>query len=134
MKHILLSLTLVFAFPLFAQDARDTAIQGVISGQFDAFIAEDVEEAWSYASPTIQGMFRTPQNFGMMVENGYPMVWRPTDTQFMELRDEGGSLWQRVQVGDSSGVYHLLDYKMVQIAGEWRIDAVMYLEQVGVGV
>ena len=25
MKHILLSLTLVFAFPLFAQDARDTA-------------------------------------------------------------------------------------------------------------
>ena len=62
------------------------------------------------------------------------MVWRPTDTQFMELRDEGGSLWQRVQVGDSSGVYHLLDYKMVQIAGEWRIDAVMYLEQVGVGV
>ena len=134
MKHFLLALALLFAAPLFAQDARDSAIQGVISSQFDAFIAEDVDEAWSYASPTIQGMFRTPQNFGSMVENGYPMVWHPTNRQFMELRDEDGSLWQRVQVGDMSGVYHLLDYKMVQIDGEWRIDAVIYLEEVGVGV
>ncbi|MBV7410309.1 DUF4864 domain-containing protein [Maritimibacter sp. DP1N21-5] len=117
-----------------AQMAPDSAIEAVISNQFDAFLDEDVDKAWTYASPTIQGMFRTPENFGNMVENGYPMVWAPTSTEFLELREEAGGLWQRVQVGDMSGTVHLLDYKMVEIDGSWRIDAVVYLESVGVGV
>ncbi|MBV7378205.1 DUF4864 domain-containing protein [Maritimibacter dapengensis] len=117
-----------------AQEGAETAIQGVISDQFDAFLDEDVNTAWTYASPTIQMLFRTPENFGAMVRNGYPMVWAPTETKFLELRDEDGVPWQRVQVRDAAGQYHVLDYKMVETPDGWLIDAVEFIESIGVGV
>lgn len=117
-----------------AQEGDEGAIQGVISDQFAAFLDEDVDTAWTYASPTIQMLFRTPENFGAMVRNGYPMVWAPSETQFLELRDEDGVLWQRVQVRDAAGQYHLLDYKMVETPNGWLIDAVEFIESLGVGV
>jgi hypothetical protein len=64
----------VMAAPAFAQEVE---IAETINGQMEAFRGQDVVGAFAYASPLIQGIFGTPENFGKMVEQGYPMVWTP---------------------------------------------------------
>ncbi len=135
MRRLILSFVLTAAMGAagFAQVARDPAIEGTIQSQFDAFLKEDVTTAFSFASPNIKGLFGTPENFGRMVQNGYPMVWRPSDVQYLELREVAGQLWQRVMVTDQGGRTHLLDYQMIQTPDGWQINAVQLLPQVGVG-
>jgi len=135
MHRLLLSLVLLWlpAFAAPAQEARDPGIETTIQQQFDAFRADDVARAFSFASPTIKGLFGTPETFGLMVRNGYPMVWRPADVQFLDLRDVAGALWQRVMVTDQDGRTHLLDYQMVKTGQNWQINAVQLLPSVGVG-
>ena len=135
MRRLLLSLVLSLlpALSAPAQEARNPAIETIIQQQFDAFRADDVGTAFSFASPNIKGIFGTAENFGMMVRNGYPMVWRPAEVQYLELREVAGNLWQRVMVTDQSGRTHLLDYQMVQTDQGWQINAVQLLPQAGVG-
>ena len=135
MRRIVLSFILFFAasFGIAAQEARDPAIENTIQHQFDAFLKDDVTTAFSLASPMIQGLFGTPERFGEMVKNGYPMVWRPSDVRFLDLRDVAGSLWQRVMVTDQSGRTHMLDYQMIQATEGWEINAVQLLPEAGVG-
>ncbi|MCA3441412.1 MAG: DUF4864 domain-containing protein [Rhodobacter sp.] len=135
MRQLLLSLVLLYLPVLSAQaqEARNPAIETVIQQQFDAFRAEDVGTAFSFASPNIKGMFGTPENFGRMVRNGYPMVWRPAEVQFLDLRRVAGNLWQRVMVTDQAGRTHLLDYQMVETGQGWQINGVQILPQAAVG-
>lgn len=137
MKHVLLAIAIIVALVIpresVAEDGATQSIQGVISNQFSAFVDRDVESAFGFASPMIQGQFRSPQVFGHMVEQGYPMVWQPTETEFLDLRERDGQTWQQVLVRDTDGVYHLLDYKMIQIDGAWRIDGVQLIKKAGVG-
>ena len=116
-----------------AQEARNPAIETVIQQQLDAIRAEDVGTAFSFASPNIKGMFGTPENFGRMVRDGYPMVWRPAEVQFLDLRKVAGNLWQRVMVTDQAGRTHLLDYQMVETDQGWQINGVQILPQAAVG-
>ncbi|MCE2737256.1 MAG: DUF4864 domain-containing protein [Rhodobacter sp.] len=135
MRQLLLSLVLL-CLPVLsaqAQEARNPAIETVIQQQFDAFRAEDVGTAFSFASPNIKGMFGTPENFGRMVRDGYPMVWRPAEVQFLDLRKVAGNLWQRVMVTDQAGRTHLLEYQMVETGQGWQINGVQILPQAGVG-
>jgi Domain of unknown function (DUF4864) len=113
--------------------AQQDEIIATIDGQLQAFIARDAEAAFSYASPTIQGLFGTPDNFAAMVATGYPMVWTPSDPQMLDLRDVAGSLWQRVHITDSQGRGWVLDYQMVQTEEGWKINAVQVLPGVDVG-
>ncbi|WP_116599487.1 DUF4864 domain-containing protein [Primorskyibacter marinus] len=117
-----------------AQDTPETGIKDVISSQLEAFRQDDFARAFSFASPSIQGMFGSPENFGGMVQNGYPMVWRPGRVDFLELRQIEGSLWQKVQIVDQSGRVHLLDYQMVEGRDGWRIGGVQMLELPGMAV
>ncbi len=113
-----------------AQNAlpRDAGIEGTITAQIDAFLADDFAKAFTYASPNIQGMFGTSERFGQMVRNGYPMVWRPDDVQYLELRDIAGNLWQKVLIRDRQGGAHVLDYQMIQTPEGWRINGVQILQ------
>ena len=125
----LLTLALL-ALPLgaAAQDAQDqSAIEAVITDQLSDFNARDVPGAWEHASPMIQGMFGTPETFGSMVEKGYPMVWDNKDARFMDLREEGGALHQRVMIDDAEGRPWILDYQMIELPEGWRIDGVQVL-------
>lgn len=117
--------------PAQAQDAR--AIEDVISDQLNAFTARDVDTAWTYASPMIQGMFGNPQNFGMMVERGYPMVWNNSDVRFLELRDVNGAPTQKIMLRDTRGGLHILDYSMIETEDGWQINGVQLLEPPDVG-
>ena len=110
-----------------AQQSPNPAIEQTIQSQIDAFLADDFATAFTFASPGIQGMFGTPENFGAMVRQGYPMVWRPSDVTFGDLREIAGALWQRVVVTDANGTLHYLDYRMEQVDGQWRISGVQIL-------
>ncbi|MDW4498443.1 DUF4864 domain-containing protein [Sulfitobacter sp. D35] len=112
--------------------AQDAEIRDTISQQFDAFRADDFARAFEFASPQLQLMFRTPDNFRAMVTQGYPMVWRPAEVRFLDLREEGGALWQRVMVTGENGSVHVLDYRMIPVGDDWRISGVQVLEKAGV--
>ena len=58
----------------------------MISKQIEAFKADDFDTAFSFASPMIQRMFGSASTFGEMVQNGYPMVWRPAEVRFSAPR------------------------------------------------
>ena len=116
-----------------ADDASAAAIREVISEQIEAFRADDFGTAFTFASPGIQEMFGSPDRFGQMVRDGYPMVWRPGDVRFSDLVEDGGHPVQRVLVTDQSGAFFVLEYDMVQGEQGWRIDGVRLLRQGDVG-
>ena len=115
-----------------AQSAQDS-IRSVISNQFAAFQQDDFETAFTFASPMIQGMFGTPERFGAMVRNGYPMVWRPANVDFAALDRRGGRMYQNVLVTDGAGVLHLLEYEMIQTEDGWEINGVYFKRPGGAG-
>ncbi|MHA6324695.1 DUF4864 domain-containing protein [Roseivivax sp. CAU 1753] len=124
---------LFLALPVWAQDvvAPVPGIEATISNQMQAFRDRDVDAAFGYASPMIKGIFQTPQNFGVMVEQGYPMVWTPSEVDFGDLRREDGALFQNVIVTDRAGRVHVLAYKMIETDSGWLIDGVQLLRQQG---
>jgi hypothetical protein len=135
MRAIILAVCLsLMSAPAFADEPRNPAIEGTIQNQLNAFIADDFNTAFTFASPTIKSMFGTPENFGAMVTQSFPMVHRPGNVQMLELREVAGNLWQRVLITDAAGSSHLLDYMMIETPDGWQINAVQILPAVGTGV
>ncbi len=126
MRRLLLAVSLSagLASGVFAQSDE---IEANISAQIQAFKADDFATAFTFASPNIQRLFGDPENFGTMVRRGYPMVWRPADVRFLELREISGALWQKVMITDGDGRVHLLDYQMIQQENGWKINGVQLL-------
>lgn len=131
MRLAAIFLALGLGFPSFAQEAP---IQATIQNQIDAFQADDFAKAFALASPNIKGIFGTAENFGLMVREGYPMVYRPSEVEMMDLREVAGNLWQRVRIVDQAGQAHYLDYMMIETAEGWQINAVQLLPAPDFGV
>lgn len=108
--------------------AQSREITGTIDAQIEAFQNDDLVRAFSYASPGIRQVFQTPESFGAMVRGGFPMVWRPAEVQYLELREVAGNLWQKVRITDAAGRVHVLDYQMVNLERIWKINAVQILD------
>lgn len=124
----LLALFTLLALPVNADQARFRAI---ISAQIEAFRADDFKTAFGFASPSIQSRFQTPQRFGAMVRQGYPMVWRPREVEFLSVQTRNGAPWQQVLIRDGEGALHLLEYNMVEVDGGWKINAVRVVKAPG---
>jgi hypothetical protein len=124
----------VFLLPALPVTAQEGPIRDTILRQIEAFRADDFARAFTYASPTIKRLFGTPENFGAMVRNGYPMVHRPAQVEMGELREIAGNLWQRVRIVDQAGRAWALDYMMVETPEGWQINAVQILPAPDVGV
>ncbi|MEM7599218.1 MAG: DUF4864 domain-containing protein [Pseudomonadota bacterium] len=130
MKHFLAAI-LISAFSMAISTGHAKAnddVRSVISSQIDAFLADDFVTAFDFASPMIQGMFGTPERFGAMVRNGYPMVWRPSDVQFLSTDERGGAVFQNVMVKDAGGKLFLLEYEMIETESGWLINGVRVQE------
>lgn len=127
-----LCLAVLVTVPALGQD-RQPDIRGVISGQIEAFEADDFALAFGFASPTIRRIFRTPENFGQMVRNGFPMVWRPSDVRFGTQVERGGKTYQPVFLRDQKGVGYVALYEMVKIGNEWQINGVQVLPEAEYG-
>jgi hypothetical protein len=122
----LLALILGLAAPAAAQDlsaADRSAIRDVIQSQVEAFRRDDGEGAFGYASPTIRGMFGTPEVFMDMVRQGYQPVYRPKVFEFREIVTLHGQVTQKVHVIGPDGRPVTAYYPMTQLPdGSWRIN------------
>lgn len=134
MRRLALGLigALLIAASAFAQDTR-AGITATIQGQIDAFLADDFDTAFTFASPAIKGIFGTSDRFGSMVRQGYPMVWRPGSVRYLDLEDRAGALYQKVLITDAQGVPHLLEYQMIETAEGWQINGVRVIPAPEVG-
>ena len=128
-----LSAAALLVLPSMAQEAPRSEIEGVIQNQIDAFVRDDFDTAFTYASPNIKQLFGTSDRFGMMVRQGYPMVWRPADVRYLDLETIDGRLWQKVMITDAAGAVHVLGYQMIETAEGWQINGVQVLQAPQVG-
>ncbi|MCC5972259.1 MAG: DUF4864 domain-containing protein [Pararhodobacter sp.] len=136
-KHLLpvLALSGLMSFGALRAEAQTgPAVEAVITGQIAAFQDDDFEAAFDFASPSIRMIFQTPQRFGEMVQQGYPMVHRPDSVRFLERRERRGFVLQRVMIGDAAGRLHLLEYQMLQTDSGFLINGVRLLPPAGTGV
>lgn len=128
MKKIIRSALAGFALIVMqaaSASADESAVQQVISDQIAAFQVDDFATAFTFASPSIKRMFGDSDRFGQMVRNGYPMVWRPADVQFLEAETFDNGVRQHVLIRDQDGVYYELQYDMIEGKEGWKINGVL---------
>jgi uncharacterized protein DUF4864 len=99
---LLIAVLIGMAAPTRAADEVATA-QTVIRSQAEAFARDDAAAAYSYAAPVIQGMFHQAEIFMMMVQQGYPAVYRHKSFEFGEAQAADGQIAQRVHIVDANG-------------------------------
>lgn len=129
-RVILASLfSLFLALPATAQ----TSPADTILNQIEAFRADDYVTAFDFAAPNIRRTFRDAETFERMVRQGYPMVAAPADVQMLNAVPEGEAILQGVLIQDGAGVFHALEYRMVQVDGQWRIAGVKRLAAPSIG-
>ena len=126
MRHFLASLAASLVLTLGAQAQHDPITQ-VITDQIAAFQADDFDTAFTYASPNIKRLFGSPERFGQMVREGYPMVYRPAEVTMLESRAMGERVQQRVMIRDAAGRLHMLSYHMIDTGDGWQINGVQLL-------
>ena len=122
-------LALAAALPAAAQSQPTD----VIGAQIDAFLQDDFGTAFTFAAPNIKRIFQTPENFGRMVREGYPMVWRPAEVRYGQVDERGAAVVQRVYITDAGGRIHTLEYTMIPDGASWKIAGVSILESASVG-
>jgi Domain of unknown function (DUF4864) len=79
------------------------AIRSVVEQQLQAFQNDDAIAAFSFASPTIQAQFQTPDQFMEMVRTAYSAVYRPRSVVFEAIANVEGYPAQTVLLMDAGG-------------------------------
>ena len=124
------ALFLCVCLPLFplstarAEEPVDT-VQGVIQSQITAFLNDDAETAYSFASPTIRGKFATQDAFFDMVKKGYAPVYRPGNFAFGRSKVQGDMVVQEVLISGPDGKDWTALYQLLkQPDGSYKINGV----------
>ena len=118
---------------VFADEGRAVieAVQSTISSQIDAFKKNDIEEAYTFAAPNIQAQFPNPENFGLMVRKGYPIIWKPKSFKFVNFKDLGDKCIQRVLFQSYNGSLETYDYILEKNNNLWKIAGVLTIRSAG---
>jgi hypothetical protein len=117
--------------PLDMPAAERAAIRGVIETQLDAFRRDDGAAAFGLATPNIQAMFGTPENFLAMVRHGYAAVYRPRTVEFAEIVGDAEHPVQLVRVVGPDGETVIAAYEMARQHSGWRINGCVLLRPPG---
>ena len=114
---------------VFADDSRTVMeeVRYTISSQIDAFKENDLKKAYTFAAPNIQAQFPNPDIFGLMVRNGYPVIWKPKSFKFTEFKALGKTCIQRVLFQSYSGSLESYDYILEKSDNLWKIAGVLTL-------
>ncbi|MEX3008888.1 DUF4864 domain-containing protein [Hoeflea sp. TYP-13] len=72
---------LLMATSSMADDDLATA-RGIVEQQITAFLQDDVDTAYSFASPGVKNLYPEPQRFFDMVKRNYQPVYRPGNYAF----------------------------------------------------
>ena len=105
-RHIVVCaacLFLAFATPSYGADGAVLTAQNIISAQIDAFLKDDAQRAYSYASPGIQQMYPSPDIFFEMVKRAYGPVYRPGNYAFGRSEMTANGVTQEVLIHASDG-------------------------------
>ena len=117
----------------FADDGGITMkeVQDTISSQIDAFKKNDIKKAYTFAAPNIQAQFPSPEVFGLMVRNGYPVIWKPKSFKFTRFKDLGNRCIQRVLFQSYNGSLETYDYILEKDDNLWKIAGVLSINLAG---
>ena len=107
------------------------AVRYTISSQIDAFKEKDVKKAYTFAAPNIQAQFPSPDIFGLMVRNGYPVIWNPKNYKFTSFKDLGNRCIQRVLFQSYDGSLESYDYLLEKDGNLWKIAGVLTINSAG---
>lgn len=129
--HLVSALFLAFVL-LWAQPDRAWAdpasdAQSVISRQIEAFLSDDADTAYGFASPAIRTLFPDKDAFFAMVRKSYQPVYRPGNFAFGRSRvvGEGAAVFQEVLVQGPDGVDWSAIYELIrQTDGAYKINGV----------
>lgn len=127
---LVLGLTLASA-PVVAQEED---IRSVITAQIEAFQLDDFAAAFDFAAPQIKEYFKTPEKFGTMVRNGYPMVHRPQSYRFETLQGAGSTRTQFLEIKALDGESYIAQYDMILTSDGWRIAGVQIFRSTAIEV
>ena len=108
------------------KEVRDT-----ISLQIDAFKQNDIKKAYTFASANIRAQFPNPEVFGLMVRNGYPVIWKPKSFKFTRFKDLGNRCIQRVLFQSYDGRLETYDYILEKYDDLWKIAGVLTINLAG---
>ena len=106
-------------------------VRNTISLQIDAFKQKDIKKAYTFASPNIQAQFPNPEVFGLMVRNGYPVIWKPKSFKFTRFKDLGNRCIQRVLFQSYNGSLETYDYILEKNDNLWKIAGVLSINLAG---
>ena len=106
-------------------------VRYTISSQIEAFKDNDVKKAYTFAAPNIQALFPSPDIFGLMVRNGYPIIWKPKSYKFTTFKDLGNSCIQRVLFQSYNGSLESYDYILEKNGNLWKIAGVLTIKSAG---
>ena len=123
---IFIMVGLLTATSSLADDNLATA-RGVIERQIIAFLNDDVDSAYSFASPGIQRVFPEPQRFFDMVKRNYAPVYRPGNYAFGRALSEtdGATIAQELLITGPEGENWRAVYVLErQDDGNYRINGV----------
>ena len=107
-------------------------VQGVDDNPFDfQTVKNNIEKAYTFAAPNIQAQFSNPEVFGLMVKNGYPIIWRPKSFKFTKFQDLGNKSIQRVLFQSYDGRLETYDYILEKYDDLWKIVGVLTINLAG---
>jgi hypothetical protein len=103
-----------------AADKR--AIEQTIRRQLDAFLRDDADGAFGFATPDIRRMFGSSDQFMEMVRDHYEPVYRPSGVRFVGIDSVDGEWVGTVQIVDGDGkVWRALFTVKRQPDKSWKI-------------
>jgi hypothetical protein len=112
-----------------AAEPVDTA-QSIIQSQIEAFLNDDAESAYSFASPQIRQKFPDKSIFFEMVKRGYTPVYRPGNFAFGRSKIDGNTVVQEVLISAPDGKdWTALYFLVKQPDGSYKINGVQMLQQ-----
>ena len=92
------------ADPASANDDAVTAARAVIERQIDAFLDNDMAEAYSYTSAAIKAAFPQQEQFADMIRRGYQPVYQPGNYAFGRGQElAGGTVIQELLIQGLDG-------------------------------
>ncbi|MCA1407855.1 DUF4864 domain-containing protein [Ensifer sp. IC3342] len=123
-----LCLTLSIAAGAALADEPVDTVQSIIRAQIKAFLEDDADTAYSFASPAIRTKFPDKIIFFDMVKRRYQHLYRPGNFAFGRSKVVGEEVFQEVLISGSDGKDWTAIYDLVhQPDGSYKINGVMML-------
>ncbi|SIQ08542.1 protein of unknown function [Rhizobium sp. RU20A] len=124
---ILLTLFALLCAPrAFAGPVEDG--QKIIAAQVQAFLDDDADTAYGFASPAIRTLYPDKDRFFAMVKRGYGPVYRPDNFSFGRSKVDGDSIIQEVLIKGPDGKDWTALYQLLrQPDGSLKINGVQML-------